>query len=246
MADITEAEQWDTGVYQLETTDPVQGGADGVDNIPHKALANRTVWLKAQLALKALLGGSATQTFKVATATLTDEAVNKGQSEAYTDNAVAGLTGLLSIDNFLHIQDQKPSGTAGGATPVSNNVVRDLNTVIVNNILGASLSNNQVTLPIGKYYIEAVTEIVAGVNCIIKINNVTDTVKELQGVNNYSNVTYTGGANPSVSGIIDVLSSSKVFEVLMYIESLNANNLGVVSPDGTIEIYTDLKIWKVS
>ena len=79
MADITEAEQWDTGVYQLETTDPVQGGVDGVDNIPHKALANRTVWLKAQLALKALLGGSATQTFKVAAAVNDDEAVNKLQ-----------------------------------------------------------------------------------------------------------------------------------------------------------------------
>jgi hypothetical protein len=49
MADITEVEQWDEGVYQLETTDPVQGGADGVDNLPHIALANRTKWLKAGL-----------------------------------------------------------------------------------------------------------------------------------------------------------------------------------------------------
>ncbi len=79
MADITEAEQWDTGVYQLETTDPVQGGADGVDNLPHKALANRTLWLKAQVALKALLGGSPTQTFKVADAVNDDEALSKGQ-----------------------------------------------------------------------------------------------------------------------------------------------------------------------
>ena len=86
MADITEAEQWDTGVYQLETTDPVQGGDDGVDNLPHKALANRTLWLKAQVALKALLGGSATQRFKVAAAVTTDEAVNKQQMDTAIGN----------------------------------------------------------------------------------------------------------------------------------------------------------------
>jgi microcystin-dependent protein len=96
MADITEAEQWDTGVYQLETTDPVQGGVDGVDNIPHKALANRTVWLKAQVALKALLGGSATQLFKVKAAVANDEAVNKLQME----NAIAAAMFIGEIKTF--------------------------------------------------------------------------------------------------------------------------------------------------
>lgn len=46
MADLVEIGQWDNGVYQLETTDPVQGGVDGIDNAPHKALANRTLFLK--------------------------------------------------------------------------------------------------------------------------------------------------------------------------------------------------------
>jgi len=87
MADITEVEQWDDGVYQLETTDPVQGGVDGIDNLPHKHLANRTKWLKSGLeALQntvsnlgntfALLGGSASQRFKVADAVSDDEAVS--------------------------------------------------------------------------------------------------------------------------------------------------------------------------
>lgn len=51
MANVTEAATWDAGVYQLETTDPVTGGANGVDNAPHKNLANRTLWLKEQLLL---------------------------------------------------------------------------------------------------------------------------------------------------------------------------------------------------
>lgn len=107
MADIEVLEQWDEGVYQLETTDPVQGGADGVDNKPHKNLANRTLWLKnnkadkngnlankfavadgtgakdavnkSQLDTKAALAGLSTQPFKVANGTLNDEAVNLGQ-----------------------------------------------------------------------------------------------------------------------------------------------------------------------
>lgn len=51
MANVTEAAAWDAGVYQLETTDPVTGGPNGVDNTPHKNLANRTLWLKEQLLL---------------------------------------------------------------------------------------------------------------------------------------------------------------------------------------------------
>ena len=51
MANVTESASWDAGVYQLETTDPVTGGPNGVDNAPHKNLANRTLWLKEQLLL---------------------------------------------------------------------------------------------------------------------------------------------------------------------------------------------------
>lgn len=46
MANLAELVQYDAGVYQLETTDPVQGGAAGIANAPQKNLANRTAWLK--------------------------------------------------------------------------------------------------------------------------------------------------------------------------------------------------------
>ncbi|WP_419783739.1 hypothetical protein [Maridesulfovibrio sp.] len=35
-------------VYELAVTDPVAGGPDGVDNVPHKQLAERTEYLKAE------------------------------------------------------------------------------------------------------------------------------------------------------------------------------------------------------
>ena len=92
MAGIEELEQWDNEVYQLETTDPVEGGDDGVDNVPHKALANRTKWLKTQVASKALLGGSDAQKFKVKNATLDNEAVSflqaKELSQGYKNKLI--------------------------------------------------------------------------------------------------------------------------------------------------------------
>lgn len=57
MANLTELEQWELGIYQLETTDVVEGGETGIDNLQPRQLANRTSWLKAQLtALGNLLG----------------------------------------------------------------------------------------------------------------------------------------------------------------------------------------------
>ncbi|EBX7641388.1 hypothetical protein DS648_14040 [Salmonella enterica subsp. enterica serovar Saintpaul] len=49
MGKLTELEQWDEDVYQIETSDPVLGGPEGITNKPAKQLANRTRWLKKQL-----------------------------------------------------------------------------------------------------------------------------------------------------------------------------------------------------
>lgn len=46
MANLPETPVWETGIYQLEETDPVQGGPNGIDNQQGKQLANRTRYLK--------------------------------------------------------------------------------------------------------------------------------------------------------------------------------------------------------
>ncbi|MDE1141133.1 MAG: hypothetical protein PW999_15990 [Paraburkholderia tropica] len=46
---LTETAQWEDGIRQFETSDPVEGGPDGVDNIPTRQLANRTSWLRRVL-----------------------------------------------------------------------------------------------------------------------------------------------------------------------------------------------------
>ncbi len=55
MATIPETNEYPAGIYQLEQTDPVLGGAPneatgaGMDNIPHQQLAKRTNWLKTRV-----------------------------------------------------------------------------------------------------------------------------------------------------------------------------------------------------
>ena len=68
MADLPENSTWETGIYQIETTDPVVGGppnlalGQGITNVPPQQLANRTIWLRDQItALQAAVGGAATQ-----------------------------------------------------------------------------------------------------------------------------------------------------------------------------------------
>lgn len=49
MANLNESPVWVAGIYQLEQTDPVVAGPDGIDNLQAKQLANRTSFLKQGL-----------------------------------------------------------------------------------------------------------------------------------------------------------------------------------------------------
>ncbi|MCD9147822.1 phage tail protein [Pseudophaeobacter flagellatus] len=55
MAGLQEQSTWEGEVYQIEETDPVHAGPPDLDagkghtNVPHAQLANRTLWLKAQI-----------------------------------------------------------------------------------------------------------------------------------------------------------------------------------------------------
>ncbi|WP_262360102.1 hypothetical protein [Vibrio cholerae] len=48
MANLNEEPVWEEGIYQFETTDPVEGGPEGIDNKPTRQLANRTAYLKKE------------------------------------------------------------------------------------------------------------------------------------------------------------------------------------------------------
>ena len=89
MANLQETAQWETGIYQLETSDPVMGGADGIDNRQAKQLGNRTLWLKNEiLAISRTIPAAVTKSDAVNSDSSADVATSKAVKTAY-DKAVA-------------------------------------------------------------------------------------------------------------------------------------------------------------
>lgn len=109
MTNLTEKEQWEDGVYQIEKTDPVVGGPEGLSNRQGLQLANRTRWLKARI--DGLLDGtrSAALAIKLATARavkLTGDATAAGTFDGSAD---LSLTVTLADTGVA-------AGTYGGIT----------------------------------------------------------------------------------------------------------------------------------
>lgn len=96
MANLPETVNYDTGVYQLETADPVQGGSAGISNAPQKNLANRTAWLKQHI--DAIESGA----FAIPGGALLASPVFSGSPTAPT--AALGNRSLL-IANTTFVQD---------------------------------------------------------------------------------------------------------------------------------------------
>jgi hypothetical protein len=154
-----------------------------------------------------------------------------------------------TIYELLHIQDQKTSGTPGGGSSAGANT-RVLNTVVTNEITGASLSSNQITLPAGTYEIDATApSFQSNSNTLsqLYLYNVDDTAVELYGTSLYA-------ALPSGSGINVVsrvrgrftIAGEKDFELRHYIQNAFATSgLGNAASNG-LEVYADVMIRKVT
>jgi len=108
MANVTETSNFDAGIYQLETTDPVEGGALGISNSQAKGLANRTRWLYDQLIPK-----------------------NKGY---FTGLQVGASIGTLTVSGFVSavavkLSDDDSKVTVTMSTPMNgtNYIVKSYN-----------------------------------------------------------------------------------------------------------------------
>lgn len=146
---------------------------------------------------------------------------------------------------LLHIQDQKTSGTEGG-TFSSGYQTRVLNTVVTNEITGASLGSNQITLPSGTYIVDArgAAKVVNEHN--VAWYNVTDASYTLIGMSAFS--VSGGGYAQTTSTVFGkfTISAQKVFELRHYAQTTrNTDGFGNATADSQAERYADVRIWKV-
>ena len=183
-------------------------------------------------------------TLKVGTITTSSGSgtITIGQS-GETLNVGTGVVSRLGKfeSQLLHIQDQKSNGIDGGQFSAGNND-RPLNTVLTNEITGASLSSNQITLPSGTYYINVTCPTYFVQRSKISWYNVTDSSYTIVGLNNFGNA--ASSVNNNLSGRFTI-TSQKVFKVIQYTSlSSGVNDYGVDNASGQIEVYADLQIWR--
>ena len=157
-----------------------------------------------------------------------------------------------SVDNLvkpfasqlLHVQDQKSPTTNGGASVVGFQT-RNLNTILTNEITGASLSSNQITLPAGTYYIDAE---VPGYRCTrhnAHLKNDTDSSIEVVGTAQYT-LEASSVTNCSFINGRFTIPAQKNFSITHDFDLANANGYGVSSDSSEVSIYTNVRIWKVA
>lgn len=160
-------------------------------------------------------------------------------------NSVLSTEAKAFQGGLFHAQDVKSPGTDAGTFTAGGWRTRTLNTVLTNEIVGASLSSNQITLPAGTYWFEASAP---GFNVDghkTAIANVTDGVDAvLEGTSEFAPA-FTVSSRSTVRGRISIVTS-KVFE-LRHIcsRSASTDGFGNNTGTGTSEHYAEIMIWKI-
>lgn len=143
---------------------------------------------------------------------------------------------------MIHVEDRKASGGTTPATTASGNVIRVLNTVVLNEITGASLASNAVTLPAGSYQYEARAPAYAVGRHKIYLRNETAAAAIKHGSGAYNTPASGVQTDSEVSGKFTLAVTSAV---AIYHFTEGSGNFGVPGNFGIEEVYAELKIWKL-
>jgi hypothetical protein len=158
-------------------------------------------------------------------------------------NFVSGLGSGFDTQLF-HVRDEKAQNTAGGSSSSGSFQKRTLNTSLTNEISGASISSDVITLPAGTYYINARVPFYGeNQQTKVKLRNTSDSTDTLFGSNSYM-----GGGMINDFWVIGrfTIASSKNFE-LQYRVSISTANEGLGHQSNfATEVYADCQIWKVA
>ena len=166
--------------------------------------------------------------------------------ELYNDgiDISVAVSGILTTENFIHVQDQKTVNTSGGTNSAGVTQTRTLNTVVKSTIAGASLSANEVILPAGDYYAEASAPGYRVNGHQLKIHDVTGAAGLLVGTSEFTGASYAHTTRSLVSGFFTLGVTSNI-DTRQYTAVSDTDGLGRATNGGLNEVYTDVKIWKV-
>lgn len=232
---------------------PVDQGGTGATSAP-AALTNLGAASQAQMNSVASTTSSNNQ--KIATGLNEDDPTRFGNlaSLDQIDNTDLVEADTLKLMNpfglqLFHVRDEKASGTDGGTFSSGDWRTRTLNTVKTNEISGASLATDQITLPAGTYFIEASAP--ANSSSAFhkaKLRNVSDSTDTIIGTNGRHRPA-DGTATTTLSIVRGrfTIDAQKTFELQHQINSTqNTTGFGASCSFGVVEVYAEVLIWKVA
>ncbi len=151
-----------------------------------------------------------------------------------------GTNGEVAI-----FREERASGTNGGGSVATTWTTRTLNTSHYNNITGASLSSNQITLPAGTYKVLAYVPLFRPAQCRARLYNVTDSTVTLLSMSQYGLTGVSGDAVEVIINGVFSIAASKTFRIEYYATSAKTvDGLGVAS-SVTTEVYSTIRIEKL-
>lgn len=160
------------------------------------------------------------------------------------DASLVGGAGAYE-SQLLHVNQEVGNGTDSMTLDNSTDNIRVLNTTKTNEITGASLSSNQITLPAGTYFCLASAPAYLTSNHQAHLYNVTDSTSPLVGTTEHAwNNGYTT-THSFVRGRFTI-SGTKVLELRHKVgQTRNTSGGGTGFGNGYTDVYANVMIWKV-
>ena len=122
MANLTETNRWEAGIYQLETSDPVMGGPNGIDNRAPRELANRTLWLKTELAKPAAQDDTLSELLELINCQLTEKGLKIEKASAAVVDATIIQTAGSKQRQAIEVDEE--GQVSGQTTPSKDSDAR--------------------------------------------------------------------------------------------------------------------------
>ena len=162
----------------------------------------------------------------------------------FTDLEVTGV--ILGSAALLHVRDEKSQNTAGGTFTAGAQRTRDITTVKTNEIVGASLSSNQITLPVGTYWVDGSAPAFYTTTHQAKLYDTTGSADLILGTVEAEGTGESWGKQTRsfVQGRF-TLGVESVIELQHRGTVTKATNGFGIQSNFTTEIYSVVMIWKV-
>ncbi|MEH2169334.1 MAG: hypothetical protein V7K41_22285 [Nostoc sp.] len=163
-------------------------------------------------------------------------------------NFLKGVFNNSSNSAFIQLLDKKPSGTNGGFAVTSQWSTRIINTIQYDDTGLVVLKNNLFKLPSGTYELEGDFTFYAMSDIKLRLQNTTDDVTFLYGINAYFQASTNGAAlQMPIKGKFTI-EENKYLAIQYWAKPasvISQYNFGGSVSDGSPEIYALLNIKKI-